>query len=192
MASKYAEEGKVALRNIRRDAVDKEKRDEKEGLISIDESRDNQLEIQKLESTIKQLNDELKRLNEQLRSEESNFNKQLEQEKRHERELEDAVKTRAKITKEHDRHHQHATKKICKRLQKLRIKLRKLEVFQKWLLADHRQIRKNLKEKRDLVKQLNGQLYECCFIIDLPELGGSKNLLDDGHNVYSILSLEEK
>ena len=44
----------------------------------------------------------------------------------------------------------------------------------------------------DLVKQLNGQLYECCFIIDLPELGGSKNLLDNGHNVYSILSLEEK
>ena len=44
----------------------------------------------------------------------------------------------------------------------------------------------------NLVKQLNGQLYECCFIIDLPELGGSKKLLDDGHNVYSILSLEEK
>ena len=123
------------------------------------ELNDRNLEIQKLESTIKQLNDELKRLNEQLRSEESNFNKQLEQEKRHERELEDAVKTRAKITKEHDRHHQHATKKICKRLQKLRIKLRKLEVFQKWLLADHRQIRKNLKEKRDLVKQLNNKLH---------------------------------
>ena len=48
LASKYAEEGKVALRNIRRDAVDKEKKDEKEGLISIDESRDNQLEIQKI------------------------------------------------------------------------------------------------------------------------------------------------
>ena len=46
-ASKYAEEGKVALRNIRRDAVDKEKKDEKEGLISKDVSRDNQLEIQK-------------------------------------------------------------------------------------------------------------------------------------------------
>ena len=44
----------------------------------------------------------------------------------------------------------------------------------------------------DLIKRLNGQLYECCFIIDLPELGGSKKLLDDGHNVYSILSLEEK
>ena len=47
LASKYAEEGKVAIRNIRRDAVDKEKKDEKEGLISKDVSRDNQLEIQK-------------------------------------------------------------------------------------------------------------------------------------------------
>ena len=47
LASKYAEEGKVALRNIRRDAVEKEKKNEKEGLISIDESRDNQSEIQK-------------------------------------------------------------------------------------------------------------------------------------------------
>jgi ribosome recycling factor len=47
LASKYAEEGKVALRNIRRDAVDKEKKDEKEGVISKDVSRDNQLEIQK-------------------------------------------------------------------------------------------------------------------------------------------------
>ena len=50
----------------------------------------------------------------------------------------------------------------------------------------------NAKEINVLIKQLNGQLYECCFIIDLPELGGSKKLLDDGHNVYSILSLEEK
>ena len=48
LASKYAEEGKVALRNIRRDAVDKEKKDEKDGLISIYESRDNQSEIQKI------------------------------------------------------------------------------------------------------------------------------------------------
>ena len=48
LASKYAEEGKIALRNIRRDAVDKEKKDEKDGLISIDESRDNQSEIQKI------------------------------------------------------------------------------------------------------------------------------------------------
>ena len=39
LASRYAEEGKVALRNIRRDAVEKEKKDEKEGLISKDVSR---------------------------------------------------------------------------------------------------------------------------------------------------------
>ena len=45
IASKYAEEGKVALRNIRRDAIDKEKKEEKDGLISIDESRDNQLKM---------------------------------------------------------------------------------------------------------------------------------------------------
>ncbi len=56
LASKYAEEGKVALRNIRRDAVDKVKKDEKEGLISIDESRDNQQEIQKItDNYIKQI-----------------------------------------------------------------------------------------------------------------------------------------
>ena len=38
----------MALRNIRRDAVDKEKKEEKEGLISIDESKGNQIEIQKI------------------------------------------------------------------------------------------------------------------------------------------------
>tara|TARA_B100000287_G_C20217983_1_gene616853 strand:+ start:75 stop:623 length:549 start_codon:yes stop_codon:yes gene_type:complete len=48
LASKYSEEGKVALRNIRRDAIDKEKKDEKDGLISLDESRDNQQLIQKI------------------------------------------------------------------------------------------------------------------------------------------------
>tara|TARA_B100000965_G_scaffold327286_1_gene290019 strand:+ start:927 stop:1475 length:549 start_codon:yes stop_codon:yes gene_type:complete len=48
LASKYAEEAKVALRNIRRDAIDREKKDEKDGLISLDESRDNQQEIQKI------------------------------------------------------------------------------------------------------------------------------------------------
>ena len=48
LASKYAEEGKIALRNIRREAIDKEKKDEKEALISLDESRDNQQTIQKI------------------------------------------------------------------------------------------------------------------------------------------------
>ena len=48
IASKYAEEGKVALRNIRRDAIEKVKKSEKEGDLSEDQSRDEQESIQKL------------------------------------------------------------------------------------------------------------------------------------------------
>ena len=48
LASKYAEEGKVALRNIRREGIDKIKKSEKEGDISKDQSRDEQDNIQKL------------------------------------------------------------------------------------------------------------------------------------------------
>ena len=47
LASKYAEEGKVALRNIRRDAIEKIKKSEKEGELSEDQSRDEQEIIQK-------------------------------------------------------------------------------------------------------------------------------------------------
>ena len=47
LASKYAEEGKVALRNIRRDAIDKIKKQEKDGEFSEDQSRDEQDAIQK-------------------------------------------------------------------------------------------------------------------------------------------------
>ena len=48
LASKYAEEAKVALRNIRRDAIEKIKLAEKEGEFSEDQSRDKQDSIQKL------------------------------------------------------------------------------------------------------------------------------------------------
>lgn len=48
IASKYAEEGKVAIRNIRRDAVDTVRKQEKASDISEDESRDIQDTIQKL------------------------------------------------------------------------------------------------------------------------------------------------
>ena len=47
LASKYAEEGKVALRNLRRDAIDKIKKQEKEGDFSEDQSRDEQDSVQK-------------------------------------------------------------------------------------------------------------------------------------------------
>ncbi len=48
LASKYAEDGKVAVRNIRRDAIDTVKKQEKEKEISEDDSRDLQDQIQKL------------------------------------------------------------------------------------------------------------------------------------------------
>lgn len=48
MAAKYAEEGKVSVRNIRRDAVDSVRKQEKSSEISEDEARDLQDNIQKL------------------------------------------------------------------------------------------------------------------------------------------------
>ena len=48
LAAKYAEEGRVAIRNIRRDAVDTVKKQEKAAEISEDESRDLQDKVQKL------------------------------------------------------------------------------------------------------------------------------------------------
>jgi ribosome recycling factor len=47
-AGKYAEEGKISIRNIRRDAIDRVKKDEKSSDISEDESKDLQEKIQKL------------------------------------------------------------------------------------------------------------------------------------------------
>jgi ribosome recycling factor len=48
IASKYAEEGKVALRNIRRDAVDSVRKQEKNGELPEDQAKDLQDNIQKL------------------------------------------------------------------------------------------------------------------------------------------------
>lgn len=48
LAGKYAEEGKVAIRNVRRDGVDKTKKQEKNSEISEDESRDLQAKIQEI------------------------------------------------------------------------------------------------------------------------------------------------
>jgi len=48
LASKYAEEGKVAIRNIRRDAVDNVRKQEKAGELSEDQAKDLQDDIQKL------------------------------------------------------------------------------------------------------------------------------------------------
>ena len=48
LAAKYAEEGRVAIRNIRRDALDTIRKQEKNSELSEDESRDQQDELQKL------------------------------------------------------------------------------------------------------------------------------------------------
>ena len=48
IAARYAEEGKVALRNNRRDGIDRIKRREKDGELSEDQSRDEQDHVQKL------------------------------------------------------------------------------------------------------------------------------------------------
>ena len=48
LAGKYAEEGRVALRNIRRDALDTIRKQEKNSEISEDEGRDQQDKLQKL------------------------------------------------------------------------------------------------------------------------------------------------
>lgn len=48
VAAKFAEEGKVAIRNIRRDAIDSIRKQEKNSDISEDESRDLQDEVQQI------------------------------------------------------------------------------------------------------------------------------------------------
>jgi ribosome recycling factor len=59
VASKFAEEGKVSVRNIRRDAIDSVRKQEKNSEISEDESRDIQDNIQKLTDKYTQKIDEL-------------------------------------------------------------------------------------------------------------------------------------
>jgi ribosome recycling factor len=48
IAAKYAEEGRVSIRNIRRDALDTIRKQEKNGEVSEDEARDQQERLQKL------------------------------------------------------------------------------------------------------------------------------------------------
>ncbi len=59
LAGKLAEEGKVGLRNIRRDSVDSVRKQEKNHEISEDESRDLQDEIQKITNQFTAKIDEL-------------------------------------------------------------------------------------------------------------------------------------
>jgi len=59
LAAKYAEEGKVSIRNIRRDTMEDIRKQEKKSEISEDESRDKQDSLQKLTSKYTAKIDEL-------------------------------------------------------------------------------------------------------------------------------------
>ncbi len=62
VAGKYAEQGKVAVRNVRRDALDGIKKLKKDNEISEDEEKKYENEIQKLtDETIKKIDEELAR-----------------------------------------------------------------------------------------------------------------------------------
>jgi ribosome recycling factor len=64
-AGKLAEEGKVGIRNIRRDAIDEVRKEEKNGDISEDESRDLQEEIQSVTDSFNKKVEELLAIKEQ-------------------------------------------------------------------------------------------------------------------------------
>ncbi|TKJ17356.1 adenine phosphoribosyltransferase [Candidatus Woesearchaeota archaeon B3_Woes] len=42
----------------------------------------------------------------------------------------------------------------------------------------------------NLIKKLGGEIVECCFIIDLPDLGGKEKLEKDGNKVFSLVEFE--
>jgi len=41
-----------------------------------------------------------------------------------------------------------------------------------------------------LVRESGGEVVECCFVVDLPELGGRKLLERAGHRVYAVMAFE--
>jgi adenine phosphoribosyltransferase len=41
-----------------------------------------------------------------------------------------------------------------------------------------------------LIEQAGGSVVECCFVIDLPELGGKKRLQANGYSVYALCEFE--
>jgi adenine phosphoribosyltransferase len=42
----------------------------------------------------------------------------------------------------------------------------------------------------NLVKKLGGNIVECSVIIDLPDIGGKKKLLDAGYKVFNLVEFE--
>lgn len=42
----------------------------------------------------------------------------------------------------------------------------------------------------NLIKKLGGEVIECSFIVDLPDIGGKKKLLDAGYKVFNLVEFE--
>lgn len=42
----------------------------------------------------------------------------------------------------------------------------------------------------NLVKKLGASIHECCFIVDLPDLGGKKKLEDAGYKCFTLVEFE--
>lgn len=41
-----------------------------------------------------------------------------------------------------------------------------------------------------LIKKLGGEVVECSFVIDLPDIGGKKKLLNNGFKVFNLVEFE--
>ena len=41
-----------------------------------------------------------------------------------------------------------------------------------------------------LIESMGGRIEECCFVIDLPDLGGRKRLEERGHKVFALCEFE--
>lgn len=42
-----------------------------------------------------------------------------------------------------------------------------------------------------LIQEMGGNIVECCFVVDLPNVGGSKRLRQQGHQLYSLCSFDD-
>lgn len=42
----------------------------------------------------------------------------------------------------------------------------------------------------NLIKKLGGEIVECSFIVDLPDIGGKKKLIDAGYKVFNLVEFE--
>ena len=41
-----------------------------------------------------------------------------------------------------------------------------------------------------LIEKIGGEIVECCFVIDLPDIGGRKRLERHGHSVFALCEFE--